>query len=132
MSSKPVDSALSNPAVSRCWEAGEVACNASLAEGHRMESAQRSGSTAYRRAMPPLKGVRNTRNFIACVTYGALIGVIPGPEASRLLYAAQIAYSTRRTRKRQEKPAPASSEKSHSGAIQTGLCANQEPPSSPA
>ena len=72
------------------------------------------------------------RHFIACVTYGAVIGIFRNDEVSRLLYAAQIAHTTRRTRKPDRKNAASSAEKSRSGAIQTGLSAIQEPSSEPA
>ena len=43
--------------------------------------------------MPPLSGLDNISDFIACVTYGIVIGAILGPTATRLLYAAQVAGS---------------------------------------
>jgi len=47
----------------------------------------------YRSSMPRLSGADNIRDFVACVAHGICIGVIPGPEGTRLLYAAQVAYS---------------------------------------
>jgi hypothetical protein len=43
--------------------------------------------------MPPLLGAENIRDFIACVAHGMLIGVIENKDATKLLYAAQVAFS---------------------------------------
>lgn len=51
---------------------------------------------AYRQAMPALAGETNIRDFIAAVTDGALLGVIPQKEHTKLLYAAQVALSAER------------------------------------
>ena len=42
--------------------------------------------------MPPLLGAENIRDFIACVAHGMLIGTIENKDATKLLYAAQVAY----------------------------------------
>ena len=131
MSSRTAESALSNPAIARCCEASRSAFDARFAKDNDEQAAKDVADIAFLEAMPPLKGVRNTRNFIACVTYGALMGIIGGAECSRLMYAARVAYTTRRTRKREEKPAGSSTKESHSGAIQTGFSAIQEPSSAP-
>jgi hypothetical protein len=132
MSSTSDSSALSNPSVSRCWEAGKAAYAASLAAGKDEQAAQKASNTAFRAALPLLRGTRNTRNFIACATFGMVMGVISGPESSRLLYAAQVAHTTRRIRKRETKSADFSVDRSHSGAIQAPVRALQEPSSEPA
>jgi hypothetical protein len=131
MSCRTVQSAISNPAVYQCCEASNAAYDASFAKDKNEDSAQDAADFAFREALPPLKGIRNIRNFIACVTYGALMGIIDGRESSRLLYAARIAYTTRRTRKRETKPEDSSAKESHSGAIQDGFSAIQEPSSVP-
>ena len=61
-----------------------------------------AGKLAYCTAMPKLSGAGNVRDFIACVTYGMLLGIIPGSEGTRLLYGAQIAHAalTKRPKKR--------------------------------
>ena len=61
-----------------------------------------AGKLAYCSAMPMLSGADNIRDFIACVSYGMSLGIIPGPEATRLLYAAQVAHTAHR--KRPKKP----------------------------
>jgi hypothetical protein len=49
---------------------------------------------AYSKAMPPLVGYENICNFIACVGYGMLTGHFVDSQATKLLYAAQVALST--------------------------------------
>ena len=126
MSSAPKDSVQSNPAVFRCCRAWDAAYNARLAETTDMVSVHSAAENAYLTTMPPVHGTRNIRNFIACVAYASLIGVIEGDECSRLLYAAQVAHTTRRTRKSKAKAGNASSQKSHSGAIQGPISAIKE------
>ena len=53
----------------------------------------RRANKAYCEAMPALSYAGNIRDFIACVGHGMLIGVFQPEEASRLLYAAQVATS---------------------------------------
>ena len=48
---------------------------------------------AYRKAMPELVGYENIRDFIACAGHGMVIGSLTAFQASKLLYAAQIALS---------------------------------------
>ena len=129
MSSKTDTSAESNPAVFRCMEAWRQAYDTSLNEGESEDTASDAADRAYLDAMPPLLGIRNIRNFIACVTHACLIGTIDGQDTARLLYAAQVAHSTRRTRTKEPKTARSRAKQSHSGAIQGGKKAIQEPSS---
>jgi hypothetical protein len=92
------------------------------------ESARSAAQNAYLNAMPPLYGTRNIRNFIACVTYGSLVNIVDDSKCSRLLYAAQVANTTRRIRRPSAK-ASASVQKTHSGAIKAAKNAVKEPPS---
>jgi hypothetical protein len=55
--------------------------------------------------MPPLSGDENIRDFIACTAHGMLIDAISGTDAARLLYAAQVAHTTRRHLPEYSKPA---------------------------
>src|ERR1700733_456792 len=48
---------------------------------------------AYREALPPLRGAENISDFIACVAHGMALGVFDTKEASKMLYAAQVAAS---------------------------------------
>ena len=46
---------------------------------------------AFCRALPTLGSLADVRAFVACVAYALAAGIIEGPRASRLLYAAQVA-----------------------------------------
>jgi hypothetical protein len=46
---------------------------------------------AFCKAMPPLLGYENIRDFIACAAHGILINAISEKRANQLLYAAQVA-----------------------------------------
>jgi hypothetical protein len=127
MSSKTAASVESNPAVFHCCQAWRAAVSEARAKGEDEDSARAAAANAYRNAMPPLFGVRNTRNFIACVGYASLLGVINGPDCSRLLYAAQVAHSIRRIRSRKSKTQDAPVKKSRPDAIETGKKAVVEP-----
>ena len=95
--------ASANAAVARCCDAWTLACNAASASGKGQISATFEGEEAYRKAMPPLSGGDNIRDFIACAAHGMLIGAIQGPDGSRLLYAAQVAHCTLKKRSSTQK-----------------------------
>lgn len=46
---------------------------------------------AYRDAMPSLEGFENTRDYIACIAHGMLLGIFDPIDGPKFLYAAQIA-----------------------------------------
>jgi len=69
-------------------QAGELDCKRI---GIQLDYAGNVSGEAYREAMPPLMGARNIRDFIACVAHGMLLHVFEANEASKLLYAAQVA-----------------------------------------
>ena len=48
---------------------------------------------AFQKSLPPLTGLENIQNFIACVAHGMLIGAILSRDGARLLYAAQVAMA---------------------------------------
>ena len=83
-----------HPAVARCVEANDKTFSKCLAAGYSRADASLAGDKSYRRAMPPLAGREDIRDFIACVAHGMLIGVFEAKDASRLIYAAQTAYSS--------------------------------------
>jgi hypothetical protein len=85
--------ALENPAVAHCQEVWQRVYQADLKSRKRAEVANMNADRAYHRAMPPLSGYRNTCNFIACVGYAMLMGIIRDDRATKLLYTAQIALS---------------------------------------
>ncbi len=139
MSSKTDTFAESNPAVARCCNAYREAYRAALENrenrGYGMTEEEHyepdaEGEQAYADALPPLLGVRSIRNFIACVAHGSAKGMLGGSDASRLLYAAQIAFFTRRLRPFRQENARSSQkpcEKPPLSAIFAPVSANQEP-----
>ena len=87
-----VDSpALRNYAVARCAAAGDTAYRKKLATSKNKFAAADSAAKAFRQAMPPLCGYDNICDFIACVSYGILIGAIPLEMRGHLLYSARVA-----------------------------------------
>ncbi len=62
---------------------------------------------AYRNAMPWLSTPDNVDAFIACVAHGLAIGAIEPSDATKLLYAAQVAITSRRARLQAEREARA-------------------------
>jgi hypothetical protein len=80
-------------AVARCTAARTKARSDALARSQSRYTADDAGAKAFRSAMPPLLGAENIREFIACVAHGMLIEVIGDRAATKLLYAAQVAFS---------------------------------------
>jgi hypothetical protein len=82
-----------NPAVALCYESYTRA----LDEAEEMKvytaRAQMLARDVYRKALPPLSGRENIRDFIACVAHAMLLKIIEPEEATRLFYAAQVAQS---------------------------------------
>ncbi|UWZ84099.1 hypothetical protein [Occallatibacter riparius] len=62
---------------------------------------------AYRKALPWLSTPDNVDAFIACVAQGLAIGAIDPSHATKLLYAAQVAITSRRARLQADKEARA-------------------------
>ncbi|UWZ82860.1 hypothetical protein [Occallatibacter riparius] len=62
---------------------------------------------AYRKALPWLSTPDNVDAFIACVAQGLAIGAIDPSHATKLLYAAQVAITSRRGRLQADKEARA-------------------------
>jgi hypothetical protein len=91
-----------NLAVSICEKSYVDATTHSMQEGKSESLIRLAGKLAYCTAMPKLSGAGNIRDFIACVTYAMLLGIIPGSEGTRLLYGAQVAHTalTKRPKKR--------------------------------
>jgi hypothetical protein len=95
--------ALKNPAVARCCDAWESAFQAESKKCGNQYGARSEANTAYRKAMPPLSGHQGVSDFIACVTYGMLIEAIRNEDASKLLYAAQVALSSTRSQPQKQR-----------------------------
>lgn len=85
-------------AIKRCCAAWQRAYDASLEDTLRDDfdkiTAAHEADSAYCKAMPPLAGCENIRDFIACTAHGILIDAIPQKSANQLLYAAQVALAT--------------------------------------
>jgi hypothetical protein len=97
--------ALTNSAVARCCAAGARTYSTVLAKRRNTCEASRAAHEAFRRAMPPLSGADNIRDFIACVAHGMLIESIGNDVGARLLYAAQVASGACRSTAAKTKPA---------------------------
>ena len=82
-----------NMAVERCTRLFTMATVECLAKGKSPEFIRKGANLAYCLAMPSLTGPDSISDFIACVTHGMLLGAIPSADATRLLYAAQVAHS---------------------------------------
>ena len=93
-----------NPVVARCGRAWLLYYCQAIFKGESDASARHKARRAYQLAMPPLTGSRNVRNFIACVTHGMLLGALDGNEATKLLYAAQVAHTARCSNSKTKKP----------------------------
>ena len=96
-----------NPAIIRCMSAWKLTYQRELAKGQSDYTSTRNAGLAYRRAMPPLSGQENIRDFVACVAYGLLIEAINDRTGPKLLYAAQVAYITNRSQSAPPKTAAA-------------------------
>ncbi len=95
-----------NPAVALCCAAYTKSFLATLAKDSEDEVCARlDGEEAYRKAMPPLQGSRNTRDFITCIAHGVLVDAIDNARAARLLCAAKVAHAMSRSKSRKQKSA---------------------------
>ncbi len=96
-------SASSSPAIQACMNAYHAAYQAALAQNKLIFQIDEAAGKAYGCAMPPLSGRGNIRDFIACVTHGMILEAIPWVNGTKLLYAAQIAYTSTTHAKRVKK-----------------------------
>ncbi len=78
-------------AIARCIMAKRYAYQYELAKGVNNKRAIRAGNLAFLRAMPPLSGFDNIRNFIGCVAHALVTGVLVPKEAVPLLAGAKAA-----------------------------------------
>jgi hypothetical protein len=89
----PLDAVPRSSAVTLCEQAWVRAQVKEMAEGAEVIAASKIANKSYILAMPPLVGLSNIRDFIACVTHGVLFGAIQSNESTKLLYAAQVALA---------------------------------------
>jgi hypothetical protein len=93
-----LDSISGNKAITHCYQAWIEALDRHVAEGQTYGYALERANKVFRLAMPPLVGYRNIRDFIACTAQGVLLGAIDPKDSTKLLYAAQVATATLRTK----------------------------------
>jgi hypothetical protein len=89
----PSSPALANSAVARSTMAWEKAYRATFKETGLEVDSQKAAADAFRAALPPLTSRENSRDFIACVAQGMLLGAIDEKHGAKLLYAVQIALT---------------------------------------
>lgn len=94
---KASNPALANPAVARCCEAWQRTARSLAAEGEWGPGILTIAAAAYRSALPPLTGPESVSDFVACVTHGMSIGAIDPKDATKYLYAAQVAFAVARS-----------------------------------
>ena len=106
----PTGPAYAHPAVATCLHAYSSVLRAGNEAGKSKFECASDARKAWNHAMPPLVGYENIRDFVACVTQGTLIGAIEPEDATRLLYAAQVANTILKTLPRAPDPPPPASE----------------------
>ena len=89
----PFSAAQENTAVALCCVAYQRARKRACATHRNRYDAKELAIKAYKEAMPAVYGRDRIRDFVACVTQGALMEVFTDSECKRLLHAAQIAHS---------------------------------------
>jgi hypothetical protein len=88
-----IDRPAENPAVLRSIRAYNRAFKRCLSKDPdaTAEDAQNDGRSSYLRAMPPLAGIKNIRDFIACVTFALITETISQEQAENYFGAARAA-----------------------------------------
>ncbi len=85
-----------NKAARRCIRAYERACEIAKGQGMSVYQREKYGRVAFREVMPHLTDRQSCHDFIACITTGITMEVWRPDEASKLLYAVQLALSLQR------------------------------------
>lgn len=96
-----------NAAIERCCLAEKRSRRDSRLKRIDIIETEIRADEAYRKALPDLVGYENIRDFIACVTHGMTINTITAFQASKFLYAAQVALAALR---REPRPSEATGE----------------------
>ncbi|MBS1803553.1 MAG: hypothetical protein JST28_09300 [Acidobacteria bacterium] len=81
-------------AVAKCQDEYHHAYNIAKEKGLAQPKALRMASVAYKLAMPRMESLNAIRAAIACIAQGIALEVFDGRDGSQLLYAAQVAMST--------------------------------------
>jgi len=100
----PFDPACENGAIARCCFAYVSKLKSSSENGMDRLSCLGAAERAYSKAMPPLNGNDNIRDFIACVAHGLLIDAIENAKSTKLLYAAQVAHGAQKNLSNSNRP----------------------------
>ena len=85
------ESNLCNPSVAHCIEAYNHAIETERAKGSSDGKCVDRAKQAFCAAMPHLEDRRSIRDFIACVAWGQVNGIIWCNDAPKWLYSAQVA-----------------------------------------
>jgi hypothetical protein len=82
-----------HPAVQRCLAAARAAQADAETRQQERYQCEDCFKQAYVEALPDLSTYQNVCDFITCVTYAMIIGVMYEKETKSYLYAAQVALS---------------------------------------
>jgi hypothetical protein len=85
-----------NAAIARCMRAFQRAYQKKLAnldEGEDKYFAEKADRLAYLRAVPPLSGYDDIRDFITCIAFADLAQILPQNDAEHHLNSARIAVA---------------------------------------
>ena len=85
-------------AVGKCQDEYHHAYDLAKEKGLAPSKAMRMASVAYKLAMPRMESMNAIRAAIACIAQGIALEVSDGRDGSQLLYAAQVAMSTLKTK----------------------------------
>jgi len=85
-------------AVAKCQDEYHHAYNIAKEKGLAQPKALRMASVAYKLAMPRMESLNAIRGAIACIA----LEVFDGRDGSQLLYAAQVAMSTLKSKGRKK------------------------------
>lgn len=82
-----------HPAVQQCLAAARAAQAEAETRQQPAYECEQTFKEAYLEALPDLSTYQNVCDFITCVTYAMIIGVMYEKETKSYLYAAQVALS---------------------------------------
>ncbi len=78
-------------AVDQCTSAWSAAYAKAIENGVPQNNALRMAAVAYKLQIPKMENLASTKSAFACIAHGISLEVFDGPQASQLLYAAQVA-----------------------------------------
>ncbi|MGA2906383.1 MAG: hypothetical protein ABSE36_01650 [Terracidiphilus sp.] len=96
-STATIDDTKNNPgqkAIASCMRSWNYAYSKLAEDDDSAEyQCERAGNKAYLNAVPPLSGHQNICDFIACINYASMAGVVTHKEATHYLANARIALA---------------------------------------